>query len=154
MGGAEDAGMSRVIGPMKRYTRLAPLAAVILVLVATAASWGTLCIGEDGHVAFEATAAGDCVGETKPGATPPGAASATAVDQAWPCCGPCTDLDRAGADWLTGNAPEPEPAPVALAVAPWTRDAEALLAEAPRYDTALPPPSMALRALASTVIRC
>lgn len=146
--------MSGLAGSMKRCTRLAPLAAVVLVLSATAASWGTLCIGEDGHVAFEAAAAGDCVGETTPGAAAPGAASTSAVDGAWPCCGPCMDLDRAGADWLTGNSPEPEPAPVALAVAPWTRDVEALLAWAPRYDAALPPPSMALRALASIIIRC
>jgi hypothetical protein len=137
---------------MKRTTRVAPLAATILVLVATAASWGTLCIGEDGHVAFEAAAAGDCVGETTAGGASPGAASATAVGGAWSCCGPCTDLDRVGADWLAGNASEREP--VALTVAPWTRAAEALPARTPRHEAALPPPSMARRALASTIIRC
>jgi hypothetical protein len=144
--------MSQVAGSMKRCARLASLAATILVFVGTAASWGTLCIGADGHVAFEAAAAGNCVGETPSGGAPSGAASATAAAGAWPCCGPCTDLDRIGADWLAGNAPEPEP--VALAVAPWTRGAEAPPARTPRYDAAPPPASIALRALASAILRC
>lgn len=146
--------LHRLAGPTERCTRLAPLAAVFLVLAATATSWGTVCIGEDGHVALEAISAGDCVGEATPAVVSTGAAPATTSSGAWPCCGPCTDLDRTGADWLTGNSPEPDPAPIALAVAPWTRGTDAHLARVPRYDAALPPQSMALRALSSTIIRC
>lgn len=109
--------------PLRALRVLSVAAMLSLVLVATASSWGTLCIGADGHVAFEAVTAGDCFGEGRGEGSGEGVsgasgtvASARPAEDAWPCCGPCTDVSQAGARWLPGGAPDLDPGP-ALATA-------------------------------------
>jgi hypothetical protein len=67
-----------------------------------------LCLGEDGHVAFEVFAAGRCldVGTTSPTEHPIHLSSCEQEAG----CGPCTDL-RGGADaWLASVSPDlPDP---------------------------------------------
>jgi hypothetical protein len=135
-----------------RRSLLAVLAGLGLVFVATTASWGTLCIGADGHVAFEAVAGGDCVGGAGSGESPAAVVSAKALQGPWPCCGACTDVEGTGAAWLTASPAEKAPGavPAALVPAPPT-------ASTPRsFPLAAHGVAQgrARRALATTILRC
>jgi hypothetical protein len=69
------------------------------MLASTALSWGTLCLGEDGHVAFEISVAGRCFDDVDP--TPPfdHPVHLNACDQE-AGCGPCTDFCGTADGWL------------------------------------------------------
>lgn len=129
------------------------LAAVAAVIAAAALSWATLCLGEDGHVAFEVAVAGKCLD----GAAGVGAARASAsLDscEAQSGCGPCTDLRAGYGQGLSGTTsaqPDPGPALVWLRLgAPATPPAKASSLFFLR-DHAL---GDHLGATATTVLRC
>lgn len=79
------------------------MAILALVVAAPAVSWETLCIGDDGHVAFEPVASGHCAAGAVQGGVSEEILSIGARD-AWPCCGPCTDLRSPGDPWLTSGS--------------------------------------------------
>jgi len=112
----------------RRGLRVGTIAAAFGVLAAVALSWGTLCFGEDGHVAFEVVVDGRCLDGG--GTTPPAGHPAHFA----PCeleagCGPCRDLRGTAGAWLASASPDlpdvglvvvsavdaaiPQPAPVA-----------------------------------------
>ena len=78
------------------------IAAAFAVVSGAAFSWGTLCLGDDGHVAFEVSVAGHCLDyvNTAPPLEHPAHLAACDREAG---CGPCTDL-RGGADALLPNA--------------------------------------------------
>lgn len=138
---------------LRRHLRVGGVAAVAVVIAASALSWATLCLGEDGHVAFEVAVAGKCLDD----ATGVPAASASASLNSYGAesgCGPCTDL-RAGSDqWLSGTTsaqPDPGPALVLLRLgAPPTPPAEA----SSRFSLRDHSLGAHLGATATTVLRC
>jgi hypothetical protein len=88
-------------------------AAAFAVLALAALSWGTLCLGEDGHVAFEVFVAGRCLdnGGTTPPAEHP--VHLTACEQETGC-GPCTDLRGTADAWLARTSSDVPDAGLAL----------------------------------------
>jgi hypothetical protein len=94
--------------------RIASLLSLAVALAATAISWGTLCLGEDGHMAFEPSLAGGCVtpaGASGTEALPAAVAGLAARPQ---CCGPCMDLPGASGEWLERSpAKRLDPGPLA-----------------------------------------
>ncbi len=127
----------------------AGLAAAVALLASVGLSWGTLCLGADGHVAFEAIVAGQCLDDVADAHAGHEAAELS------PCpsrtgCGPCTDFRGAADAWLTSATPErPDPAasPAAILLAPAALPPQ--IAAAPVWRRGIP-----LAATASTVLRC
>jgi hypothetical protein len=128
------------------------LAAVAAVITAAALSWATLCLGEDGHVAFEVAVAGKCLDD---GAGIPAARSLTILNAcvARPGCGPCTDLRWTSTAWLgsaTSDLPDPGPAHVSVTLAPIAMP----LANPASFRLAAVVAGAHLGATATTVLRC
>jgi len=92
------------------------LAVLAFVLASDALRWETICYGEDGHVAFESSRAGRCGGFERgaAGAELADVSGLAAVDR---CCGPCTDVLAAFAQWAGRSASARDAAPPAHAIA-------------------------------------
>lgn len=90
--------MSRAAGRGRRSWATG-LAALALLLTSAHVDWGTICYGEDGHVAVEPLLAGHCAAADRD-AGGEQLASSPAVSAAAPCCGPCTDVPIASGAWL------------------------------------------------------
>jgi nitrite reductase/ring-hydroxylating ferredoxin subunit len=90
------------------------IAAASMVSSGSALAWGTLCVGEDGHVAFEAFADGKCVDGTA-APSPTHAAHLNACDGE-AGCGPCTDLRSAPGAWPGRTTSPPQTSPSAFAL--------------------------------------
>ncbi len=75
------------------------IAAAFAVLAAAVLSWGTLCRGDDGHVAFEIVVDGRCLdgGKTELTAEHPVHLNDCKQEAG---CGPCTDLRGTADAWL------------------------------------------------------
>jgi hypothetical protein len=126
------------------------LAAVAVVLAVSALSWATLCLGEDGHLAFEVAVAGKCL-DGAAGVPAAGSSAILNTCEARSGCGPCTDLRWTPAAWLgsvTSDLPDPGPAVVSVTLAPI---AVPLARVAPFRLAAL---GAHLVATATTVLRC
>ena len=138
---------------LRRHLRVAGLAAVATVITAAALSWATLCLGEDGHVAFEVAVGGKCLDDAA-GVPAAGASAMLNSYEAESGCGPCTDLRAVSGQWLGGATsaqPDPGPALVLLRLG----EPATPLADAPSLfslrDHAL---AAHLGATATTVLRC
>jgi hypothetical protein len=141
------------------WARLVGLVSFSAVLVATVISWGTICLGRDGHVAFETSIAGRCTAQD-------GASSTSLADEEhlvvpWGlgtaplCCGPCTDLVSASGQWLervAASSQDPGAGSRAAAfLAAWTSHLRAIPARPSLANSAPPVP----RAGSSrTLLRC
>ena len=101
------------------WLRPTGFACIVLALTAASLSWGTLCLGQDGHLALEPRAADQCF--SGGAATTPilrEAPTALRARAALPCCGPCTDLTDPTRQWAMRDGPTKlDPAP-ALGTAP------------------------------------
>lgn len=92
-------------GACLRPTRLASAA---LALIAASLSWGTLCLGEDGHLVLEPRAADECFSGGPTGTPiPPDVETTLRADASLPCCGPCTDLTELSRPWVKPDGPTP-----------------------------------------------
>jgi hypothetical protein len=89
------------------------IAAAFAVLALAAVPWATLCLGEDGHVAFEVVVDGRCLdgGKSEPSAEHP--VHLTACEQETGC-GPCTDLRSTADAWLASASSDLPDAGLAL----------------------------------------
>jgi hypothetical protein len=94
--------------------RIASLLSLAVALAATAISWGTLCLGEDGHMAFEPSLAGGCAAPDRASGTEPLPAAVAGLAGRPQCCGPCMDLPGASGEWFERSpARRPDPGPLA-----------------------------------------
>ncbi len=138
---------------LRRHLRVGGLAAVVAVISSAALSWATLCLGDDGHVAFEVAVAGKCLDDAA-GVPAAGASAILNSCEARSGCGPCTDLRWITGAWLgtaTSTQPDPGPALVLLRLG----EPATPIADAPSLfslrDNAL---AAHLVATAATVLRC
>jgi hypothetical protein len=106
---------------LRRHLRVGGLAAIAVVIAGAALSWATLCLGEDGHVAFEVSVAGRCLDDAA-GVPAAGASAMLNSCEARSGCGPCTDFRCTSSAWLgratTSDLPDPGPALVSVTLAP------------------------------------
>ena len=135
---------------LRRHLRVGAPAAVAVVIAGAALSWATLCLGEDGHVAFEVAVAGKCLDNA---AGIPAAGSLTILNpyDARPGCGPCTDLRWTPTAWLgsaTSDLPDRGPSHVSVTLAPIVMR----LAGVASFELASA--GAHLGATATTVLRC
>jgi hypothetical protein len=84
------------------------IAAALTVISGVALSWGTVCLGEDGHVAVEISVAGRCLDDIQKAPAEHGAHLSSCLRDAG--CGPCMDISGASDAWLVPGSPDlPEP---------------------------------------------
>lgn len=100
MGGPDSVRLGPVMRASRGWARIARLVSLSGALVGAVISWDTVCLGQDGHVAFEPSLAGRCVAPDRdPGSEKPRAV-ALGRGVGPPCCGPCRDLLGASEQWL------------------------------------------------------
>ena len=103
------------------WLRSTGLAAIALALVGASLSWGTLCLGQDGHLAIEPRAAGQCFSGGAPTTPSPlDALTTLRAEVSLPCCGPCTDLTDPMRQWAMRDGPTKLDPAAALATTPCT----------------------------------
>lgn len=132
--------------------RVGGIAAALAVLAGAALSWGTLCLGEDGHVAFEVSVAGRCFDDVRaaPPVEHPVHLDVCAQDAG---CGPCTDLRGTADAWLAGVSPDlPEATPALVSVTHVALPQPMACAASSRLWDATPAARRAVTAM--TVLRC
>lgn len=132
------------------------LAVLTFVLASAPLDWDTICFGEDGHVAVEPALAGRCAAsDGVPGnkgapAIAPGLASSGAA-----CCGPCTDVLTASAQWLErspGKARDASPPAHAIAALPTWVAYSPKAPPSPAFATSAP--LVRRSASSGTILRC
>jgi hypothetical protein len=136
----------------RRSFRVGGLAAAAAVLASAALSWGTLCLGEDGHVTLEVSVAGRCIDNLR--AAPPAehGAHLTACERD-AGCGPCTDLRGFAGAWLARAASDSPHPPPALS-SPTFALAAPLVANAASFDLTQAIAATRHTAAFTTVLRC
>jgi len=132
------------------------LSLLVAAIVALVVFPSTLCVGNDGHVALEASLAGHCVSADvapQAGGNNAGLAGATSLP---PCCGPCTDISAYVASSRAGNDADLDQLSSASAV-PFALDTARTLAPAlTAFRLSARATASASRASArrSTILRC
>lgn len=121
---------------------------VVLVLFATTASLGSICVGDDGHVNLELRLWSDCGDES----VATSGAWDDALPEAAPCCGPCLHMGGNDGEWVTAGTFAAKQLPAI----PWfeAHGPGPLQARASDLVRRLAPRPRTPLGLASVVIRC
>lgn len=119
--------------------------ALLLWIPLVALSWGTLCLGSDGHLALEPSLLGRCVD----GAEAPDGLSPASLRLTCAGCGPC--LDVVGADAICPSRGEPESSAALLGMSRVVTHPPAVL---PPREAVFPARGPRTPARAPSVLRC
>lgn len=134
------------------WRRTAALALCAFALFAGSGLTGTLCIGEDGHVAFEPARGGVCVDGERSFAPMSGAALAAPPSHT--DCGPCIDLASPAPESVSAAQPQPPNRSTWLAPSSDSHASAAGAARPARHSLGSERAPAALSILRGTVLRC